>query len=386
LALIVLFSWLWHRHSWSLAAWTLVFLLTFGHYTKYSATIMLEAPLSLGAILFAIGTFEFFARSSLTFRWLLVACMGAFMSGAAKGVVGLLFWGALAPYVLFFAHRDSQWLQRKGAWFLFCGISAAAPLAVWGLMTLNFEEGASMLTRYLDEQVFRSYSSDRGRPELYAQSWSWWTYPYVIIKYGWPWWWTVPLGAIWLKKRSDYRETFLQNWAKLAFVFFACLLVAFSTSHVRLPHYLHPTYMILAPIGAYAMWLITLRFVRISSINLQRLRWILLAVLAFSMGVFYRGQTSTAGRGQEFDRLSAQINSLPMACKIYVKQSQIEPYRMETYSLWYLKGRGYEILTDEAFHISKAAFSESRIWWDLKTEDYLVHPSCKQGTGHETQG
>jgi hypothetical protein len=154
--------------------------------------------------------------------------------------------------------------------------------------------------------------------------------------------------------------------------------VAFSTSHVRLPHYLHPTYMILAPVGAYVMWLIAIRFVRISELNLQRLRWTALAVLSFAMIFIYRGQSSTNNRGQEFSRLAAQINDLPMRCEVYVRESQMERYRMESYTMWYLNGRGYQIVPDAEFESSKAAFQAPQIWWDPDTGNHVIHSSCSK--------
>ena len=159
--------------------------------------------------------------------------------------------------------------------------------------------------------------------------------------------------------------------------FFGCLFVAFSTSHVRLPHYLHPTYMILAPIGAYTMWQIAIRFVSISELNLQRLRWSVFAVLAFAMVFFYRGSSGTADRGQEFVLLGAKINALPMRCEVYVRESQMERYRMESFSLWYLHGRGYQIVPDAEFDRTRAENRATQIWWDPDTGHQITHPSCK---------
>ncbi|HVJ65905.1 MAG TPA: hypothetical protein VM901_11660 [Bdellovibrionota bacterium] len=377
LALLILFTWLWRRHSWPVAAWTLALLLTFGHYTKYAATSMLEAPLSLGAILFAIGTFEFFFGLELRWRWLVLAALGAAISTAAKGVVGLLFCAAFTPYVLFAIKQDAHWLRRKGLWFLVCGVAAMTPLLLWGVMSWDPAAGTSLLGRYIKEQVFRSYVTDRGRPELYQDSWSWWAYPSVILRYGWPWWWTVPVGAYWIHKRPAFAEAFLRSWSKLALIFFAVLIVAFSTSHVRLPHYLHPTYLLLAPLGGYAAWEIVQRFVSLSALMAQRLRWSVLALAVMGMLFAYRGTSATGDRGQRFAQLGAQINALPERCEVYVAEPESQLYRMESYFVWYLNRRGFHLVSPEEFDATRAAFREPRIWWNSQTGETLVHPDCR---------
>lgn len=377
LGLLFLFTWIWRRHSWELAFWTLLLLLSFGHYTKYASTVMLEAPLSLGAVLFAIGTFEFFFRVNIEKRWLLVACVGALVSTAAKGVVGFLFCAGLTPFVLFFSNRDQSFSLRKATWFLACGISAAAPLLLWGVMTWDAQHGTSLLGRYLHEQVFRSYSTDRGHPEMYAQSWAWWSYPLVVIKYGWPWWWTVPLGAFWIFKRPPLQETFLKSWTSLSLVFFLVLLAAFSTSHVRLPHYIHPTYLLLAPIGGYAAWMVLRRFVNLSESVGRKLRWISLGVVAFLMPLMFRGTTNTGNRGQAFATLAKQINPLPRLCDVYMPASESDLYQSETYFIWYLKGRHFHQIPDEDYRRSRAEFLQSRIWWSPAKGELLIHPSCE---------
>lgn len=376
LALGALIIWLWRRHSWPLAFWTLFLLLTFGHYTKYAATIMLEAPLSLGAILFAIGTFEYFFRRAAEARWLGLAVLGVMIATAAKGVVGGLFCAGLTPFVLFASPRDQDWLRRLTLWFVFAGLGFLVPLLAWAMMTAGEGGEASLLHRYLSEQVFRSYATDRGHPELYTQSWSWWTYPYVVLKYGWPWWWTVPMGTWWVFRRDPLQESFLKSWSKLALAFFAVLLVAFSTSHVRLPHYLHPTYLILAPLGGYFMMTVADRFVRIAPRSGKLLRWTLAGVLAVGMLLAFRGSTRTKNRGLEFARLGVQLRTAAELCKVWVPEDEADTYQLESYFLWYVNGREYRRVPRADFESSRAAFSEARIWWSPRSEALLIHPQC----------
>lgn len=384
LSVLFLILWLWRRHSWDLAFWATILLLSLGHFTKYAATVMLEAPLSLGAVLFCVGTFEYFFRLKKFQSWLWLAALGAMIATASKGVVGFLFCAGLTPFVCFFSPKDFDHKKRVMMWFVVCGVFAALPLVLWSWMTWGnseFSDAPSLLHRYLSEQVFRSYSTDRGRPELYSESWAWWTYPYVIIKYGSPWWWTFPLGAFWLYKISDYKESFLRLWAKLAVTFSLIVIAAFSTSHVRLPHYIHPIYIVLAPVGAFVLMNAFNRYgVKFAPKTGARLRWAMAWVLLLGMFFGFRGVTSTANRGQEFIKLSAQLENTKKECVVWIPDVEAELYRLESYFLWYLPGHKFKRIQNKEFLDSRNKFSEPVIWWSPQKESLLIHPSCKETT------
>ena len=336
-AFLCLVIWLQRRAGLSVATLTGLLILTFGHYTKYAASPMLEAPLSLGFVLTFIGLLEGLERKTFFKGIGLLFFLGLAISSAAKGIVGLGPWAAGSIFLLMKAKR--QELPRQGL-VVFLGLIATLfPLALWAAMTRpqtplevwHFKE-------YLAHQVYRSFTSDRGDLS-HTSNGGVFTYFAVILKYGWPWWWTVPAALLRYRKKKISAQ-FFKTLTPAALLFFASVFVPFSLATFKLPHYLHPTYLILAPVGAYFF----LSFEKFQSLYTRLLNkswfWILLAIgLCFAMPAFFKGLSTSGNRGQAFIDAAQSVGKLPQECALLVNSELINAYRMESYSLWYFQGR-----------------------------------------------
>ncbi|MBP7843243.1 MAG: hypothetical protein KA116_00365 [Proteobacteria bacterium] len=362
LAFIILMSWTYIRMGQTQASICFLMLLSFGHYTKYAASSYLEGPLSAGVLLALISTYEWtFQKHSLKMKRALLAsaCLGSALACASKGIAGLGVWGAI------FLMR---WIYpKKLSWsfVVLCLLSAISPMLVWAYKTQpTLESDTWYFMEYLNKQVLRSFTTNRGSL-LHSESGSRWTYVGVILKYGWPWWWTVPAGIYYWRKNGSQYPLITKNfgpWIVLSLLCFFSFFIPFSLSHFQLPHYLHPVYLPLAPIGAYFLAeIIPKKY--ISIITHPALRWGLLLIFIILNFTVIKNLSSSANRGQEFIAVANPVNSLNSICTLYVSEKDIDLYRMESFSSWYFKNRNWKYITQDD-HFEQL---NNYIIWDPKT-------------------
>jgi hypothetical protein len=207
--------------------------------------------------------------------------------------------------------------------------------------------------QYWNHQVFRSFTTNRGDLS-HATHGNKWLYVSVILKYGWPWWWTVPAAIyFWKKKKIRKNKNLIESnlgpWIVISLINFFSFVLPFSMSEFQLPHYIHPTYLALFPIGAYFIIEITPSKV-LKFFEHLYVRWSILALLVLIFAwTSKKTISSTQNRGQEFVQSQQQMNKLPQHCHIWVPQSEIDPYRMESYALWYFPNRNWIRVPDEKF-------------------------------------
>ena len=331
---------IWAGKKWGagIGLWTAFLLASFGHYTKFASTVMLEAPLSLGTICAAIGAFEFIStrRKRYTALW----CAGLALTSASKGVVGFGAWGGI---VLFLWVSQLPTL-RKILWTIVSGAAVKMPLLFW--TALMFDRGAfEWVVGYWMQQVGISFTTNRGDTSHAANGDKLFFFK-TIVRDGWPWWWTVPATgmALW-KKRIQNPE--LSRWVTLATLMTIAFVLPFSLAQFQLGHYLHPIYLLWAPVGAAFMhtfvspWLTK----HIPSKGGLRLRWSSLVVVCVFM-MSRSGLSRTHNRGQVFVQVWPILTSLPRSCLVLVPESSMDPYRMEANALWYWKGQAWARISD----------------------------------------
>ncbi len=369
-------------------------LATTGHYTKYAATALLDAPLSLFTLLSLLSTF-YFLRAPKNYSRLL-AMLGIFLgvagACASKGVVGLgCVGGAVGSYVVivFLQNRPLSDLFR--AWFLGVLLLMAAflPFLLWIIQSFRSPELWSWIGGYFEEQVLRSATTNRGET-FYGEGKNYFYFLNVIVRNLWPWWWSVPLSYIAILRPGKF---FWKSWVTpagfkfygvIAGIYFLSFFVPLSLVTYKLPHYLHPTYLLLAPVGAWSVSNLMKSFFTRSFAGFESLknnsklllgfRWgalVLVGVLTLGAGVHL---SSTANRGQEFYNLGLRLSGINPACSIWIPQDQTAPYRMEAFSLWYLDGRPWKRV--ENAYPSKIAVPPEVIYWDPSKEILWLGGSC----------
>ena len=371
IALLILATFTFKNWGWKLAAWTIFIVATTGHYTKYAATSLLEAPLALFTLMALISTY-YFHKAEKNY-WRLLAMLGLFLSVAgacaSKGVVGLgCVGGALLSYALIILVKNRSLFEFVRLWFLgvFLVFAAALPFLLWLLKSFQSPELASWVLGYFEEQVLRSATTNRGE-EFFHEADNYFYYLGVLARNLWPWIWTVPVG-VWfaLKTRSDITiPKGFRLYMLVAFSFFIAFLVPLSLVSYKLPHYMHPTYLLLAPVGGWGMLVLfdklIQRFPVVSEASIP-FRWLFLfAAFYLTLGQGAR-LSSTQNRGQEFYELGLKTNELNSACTIWIPESQTAPYRMEAFSLWYLGGRAWKRIEND--YPSRITIPKDVIYWD----------------------
>ena len=379
LGFLILCFWTARRWGTSTAIATAFALATFGHYTKFAATAMLEGPLSLGTILAAIGAYELrwnspSAKKRLGSAFVLLA--GLVIASAAKGIAGFGAWGGVALTLLI-----GQSLRKLFASLLFLMLALLAsflPLLLWAwkMASLN---SLDWIAGYWIQQVGVSMSSNRG-DSSHASHGDNLFYLKMILLNGWPWWWTVP-ACVERMKNGAIGDLALRRWAYVGAAFFISFVVPFSLVSFQLAHYLHPVYLVLAPLGGYylAHVLFPFLFKKLSPTLKARaaeIRWGLLVFAGISLFAAQSGITSTSNRGQVFVQAWTEIQKLPADCPVLVPQDSMDPYRMEAFALWYWKGQSWRLVPTVAWQaLAKGDINGNYALWDPVAAPFSVEAS-----------
>ena len=378
IAFLSMLIWTWARLGWLTAAMTALMLATFGHYTKFAATAMMEGPLSLGVCWTAIAAFELHWREKAglkrPFFWA-VLFVGLAIAGASKGIVGLGAWGALGLSLIFallFSEREPVKVLFSILFMSVALLAVLAPLAYWGREMWNLGAGGfEYIVGYFQSQVFRSMTTNRGE-SFHSEAGDKLYYLKVLMKDGWPWWWTFVGGWIALILSPILRFRFLnlfyaldstyKAWALNSLAFFVSFIVPFSLVKYQLPHYLHPVYLVAMPVGAGFLVRILPRLRFFSSLWNARVRWALLLVAGVAMFCTQRGLSTTQNRGQEFISAQEKLSKLDPDCEVVVPRDEIDVYKMECYALWYWKGRSWSFVDQKL--PSKIATPTDKVYWE----------------------
>jgi 4-amino-4-deoxy-L-arabinose transferase-like glycosyltransferase len=368
--------------GWDIAMWTLFVLASTGHFTKYAATSMLEGPLALGVLLCGIGVY---GALSLSRNWLRLGAylwtgVGVSLACAAKGVVGLgAIGGALLAFVsqIFVDNRSLSRFLYVPIYLSFLLAAAALPFAIWFLQTLENPEMIHWLHGYFVDQVLRSATTDRGE-FFFKEANNYFYYLKVIVTQLWPWWWTVPLALFWMiKGRRPFCDRPWVLWALVSLSFLSAFLIPLSLVKYKLPHYLHPTYMLMAPLGALSLsqfWA-RVRGERWTFLSSPYLRWVLLLLVCAFFWLPQNRISSSANRGQEFIVARKEILPLNSKCKILVPKEEMDPYRMAAFSLWYFQGREWKLIENR--YRSAIAIPQNAVYWEPKSQKLLVGRECR---------
>jgi 4-amino-4-deoxy-L-arabinose transferase-like glycosyltransferase len=379
-------------------------LASFGHFTKFAASCLLEAPLSFGVLMAAIGSFEFRRASGRANKFnfsaagpasiahptasggdartwsvglaMLFTCAGLALATAAKGIAGLGAWGATLIVVCAPASWLSRGLPTRAArdasateaesedristsfkaacsegpslatrffFALLVTFAAFLPFLIWlGAMV---ERGSlEWIAGYVTEQVLRSARGERGDLS-HAGHGSIFYYVGIVLKNGWPWWWTVPVGYAVAWRHGSARNA--QAWSRVAGVFALAYFVPFSLVGFQLPHYIHPIYSPLAPVGAWGfrdgVWP-CLRARRPQLAVSARQRWLAFGAGALAMiALAFTPTSESLNRGQPFQATAAEVRALPPDTIVRVDEREMDPYRMEAYALWYWQGHAWRL-------------------------------------------
>jgi 4-amino-4-deoxy-L-arabinose transferase-like glycosyltransferase len=196
--------------------------------------------------------------------------------------------------------------------------------------------------QYLESQVLRSFTTNRMNPS-HADGGSLFYYLGVVIRYGWPWWWLVPLGWILALRRNTIlaRRSLEARALGLGLLFFLAFVIPFSLSQFQLPHYIHPTYLALAPTAVWA-------WQNLKWVNFKTEKWARWSLSGFGILVWL-GMTlttppmsRTSNRGVEFAKSQSQVLELASAQQLFLHPQEIDAYRAEANTLWYWRGRAWK--------------------------------------------
>jgi 4-amino-4-deoxy-L-arabinose transferase-like glycosyltransferase len=388
LSFVLLGVWLWLRFSWSVAVLALFFVATTGHYTKFAATAMLEAPLSFAVMLAWMATWELhWKKHSGLWRplWCMVLYFALFLAVASKGLAGFGAWGGLVLSLFlafFFSERSPRRIVISfftlSIAFLFCLI----PFGIWFWKTYQ-NSGPDLLIEYFLNQVVRSATTNRGESSIHPASGDLFYYVKVLVRYGWPWWWLFVFGwlAPVLAGIFASRVAFFQKFREHPFCGFAYNSLAFSLSFIlpfslvnfQLSHYLHPIYLLSLPLAAFVALFALKESVFLKIFEGAGFRWSLLIIAAVFL---FSGKTSKTheNRGQIFVHVASQLNSLPSECVVLVREEEMDSYRMESYSLWYWRGRVWDF-TIQAYP-SSLAVPAGKVYWSPRTGSLLGQGHC----------
>ncbi len=386
---LTLAVWLWVRRSYRAAVLFALMAATWGHYTKFAATVLLEAPLSLGVALVFVASFEKFWCKVSALRqvgWTLVLVVGLVICTAAKGVMGFGAWGGLFMALifssLFYRKSIGKLLLSTPLMILYFWI-AALPFIYWAYAL--YQRGAlAWIVDYFTEQVFRSATTNRGE-DFHPVLGDKFFYLKTLAKNGWPWLWTFVgafisyFAARLLARKWGFFTRFERDtqgrhicWHVLAFVL--AFAVPLSFLRYQLSHYLHPVYLPLLCSGALFLDQLLGLWTSAPQKRLMLFRWgsWLLAVIVVLSTL--RGMTRTPNRGQDFIAVAPRILSLPADCGVQIAPQAIDSFRAEAYALWYWQGRAWRMSSSEL--LSRLAVLFKHVYWDPKTKDLWGSDSC----------
>lgn len=355
---LVLLVWVWRRCSFASAAIMAIFLGAFSHFIKFASTSLLEAPLSLASGFAFIALVELHWRDrSGYWRPVLIALAASavMIATASKGVAGLGVWGAMLLgmfFALFMGRRSPEKVFLSIMWSPVFLLIALAPFAFWYFQLKAREGGLDWIENYFTKQVVTSFLTNRGEDAIHSVLGDRLYYLKLLLRDAAPLTVLTIIGLlVWpsLQRRGQKRPT-LELPKGRAFLFsgLAFLLaygIPFSISRFQLPHYLHPAYAPMAVFGSYVLGTFLTRIPWLHRPKLwTALRWILLVVTFVVL--FSSREARHQNRGQEFAKIATQVAQLPKQCTLIVRRSDMDPFRMEAFSLWYLGGRKW-VLSDE---------------------------------------
>ncbi|MEO5667138.1 MAG: hypothetical protein ABIR96_03690 [Bdellovibrionota bacterium] len=381
-AVLLVTTFCWREWGWSVAAWTVFAIATTGHFTKYASTSMMEGPLSLGVLVAAIGTYVYLysRKNFVQLSGVLIMGVGITLACAMKGVIGLGAWGGCMLAIVGHFFLENKPLRRL--FFVpFLGLSlfffAALPFLYWLWQAVKQPALFEWLHGYFVNQVFRSATTDRGE-DIFKEAHNFFYYLEVIVKNLWPWWWTVPLTLFFaLRGRQDFRNPALLRWLLVSISIFSAFIVPLSLVSYKLPHYLHPTYLVMAPLAGFLLDHLARRYLlpRYAKLASPWVRWApLLVACAVAWGRPGRVSTSE-NRGQEFIAARDRINGAPARCRIVVPKPTIDVYRMEAFALWYFEGREWTFTEDRL--PSPIAVPSRSIYWVPPQGTLWAREDCK---------
>lgn len=381
LSVLVLAFWTWRRFGRRTALTATFMLATFGHFTKFAATAMLEAPLSLGVILVAIGAYEWAWGVR---KWAaLCLCGGAWLAVAAKGLAGGGAAGAitLSWLWLFFRERESYvrrhpW-QSLGMW-LVVNIFSVLPGFLWFEHMANLHS-LEWFANYFVNQVGASMVTNRGDTS-HAAGGSVFFYLRMLLQNGWPWIWCVPAAWYFARKHPTRWPDVARRWQACAVAFTIAYVLPFSLVQFQLAHYVHPIYLPWAPVAAY--WLAEIAWPATWDRFVNRpVRWALLLVAA----VIVPQLPVSENRGQPFLAAAPAVESLRDDCPVWVSQSAMDAYRLEAYALWYWNGHPTHLVDEATWRTAREksgdADVEKRVFWDLANETIVAGRACRRDPG-----
>lgn len=377
------------------ALWTAFALVTCGLYTKYAATAMLEGPLSLGVALAAIGTFEVLwgtrARSSLPS---LALFAGLMIATASKGVAGLGAWGGFALTAMSALAWGCVAVERRRSlvWILLLSLPFAVLPLVWWIAEMTQRNGLDWIAGYFVNQVFTSAVSTRGDAS-HAGGGSVFFFARILVTQAGPWVAAVALAALGVRlaKREGPRPAWSVAFANPALgqylvvftAFFVAFFVPFSLSKFQLAHYIHPAYLVGAPLAGYALMALLPLWKPFASLqsNAAGLRWTGLVALAIVLLSGVTAPGAEANRGQAFAGGALALQLYPADCVVVAPQFDIDEYRVEAYTLWYWSiDRRVQIVSDDVYRAALAALDqgESRwIFWNVKGGTFAPSRACR---------
>jgi 4-amino-4-deoxy-L-arabinose transferase-like glycosyltransferase len=381
LGLLIFIFWTWMRMGWITAFLTFVMAISFGHYTKYAATAMLEAPLSLALVIVSISAFELNWQKELgrkrVLYWLALS-LGLMLASASKGVAGIGAFGGLSLSVflaLLFSERPPfKVLFASFSLGLFFLISLV-PFAFWFFQLSNTGD-IERFVRYIIDQVLRSATTNRGE-DFHALNGNRFYYLNVIFRDAFIWSWAWVSGTFWLlfvPTKNEKNTSIQRAWAFNSIGFFLAFVIPFSIVKYQLPHYIHPVYLLMLPNGAFFISTIFRRNRFVEILASAKVRWGLAIACFLFIPFFSRGISKTENRGQEFIAVADQVNVAPPHCKVLLPSESMEVYRMEAFAMWYFRARDWEYLSKKL--PTSVAVPVGAIYWNPLTAELRKSSGC----------
>jgi 4-amino-4-deoxy-L-arabinose transferase-like glycosyltransferase len=379
---------IWTSSRWgrSVALWTAVVVVTFGHFTKYASTSMMEAPLSVSTLATLIGTFEWIYNESKStrVRAAAVALVGAALATASKGVAGFGAVVATSSLLLFATFVPPRILSFKYSVIAVIAVTVASllPFGIWAAFLFKAQGNIDFLSDYLLNQVARSATSTRADP-THAEGGSVFFYFGILLRNGWPWIALIPWIYFKLfQPNGDLGDKNLRRWSVAALLNALAFLIPFSLVEFQLAHYIHPIYLPFAPLVAVGIvsllkqWNLVEKF----SLGTPSLRWVILFLMIIWCYAFRQGFSSTPNRGVEFAKVKTLLQNRPKDCKVVAASDKVAPYQMECFGLWYWGMRHWELMDPNRFVQSAGSVRGDpgkRLFWEGDTGVVTSTDRCK---------
>lgn len=379
LSVLALAFWTWKRFGRRTALTATFMLATFGHFTKFAATSMLEAPLSFGVLLVAIGSYEWVWGAR---KWAALSlCAGAFLATVAKGVAGAGASNGVLFYWLwtYFRERDSYVRRHPGLSIAVCmlaNLCAVLPAFIW-FEQLSKLHALEWWDHYFIKQVGTSALTNRGDLSHPAGG-SLFFYVKILLTNGWPWIWCVPAAWYFAWKQPTRWPAVARRWHACAVAFTVAYVLPFSLVQFQLAHYIHPIYLPWAPVAAF--WLAECAWpASWNRLVNPALRWTALAAAA----VVVPQLPTSENRGQVFLQVAPAVAAVSHDCPVWVSQKAMDAYRLEAYALWYWRGHATHLVDEATWRAAreKANDVDKRVFWDLDNEMLIAGRACRQDPG-----